>query len=235
MKLTPLGLKILQTYNIDESLNHDWNIASCLGEKLYKIQQEIKLLKEKEFLSVVPVISNNGYCILGLMPNGEEALEFPEKYLEQSSNNSNIKELFLGDGKKFDAFLFISQRAKEANICICIIDNYADEMVLKLVADKKQNVEIKIINKVDSKGKNLMNFAVAQQFNIDYGDLKVRESSNFHDRFLIIDSIDFYHLGPSIKDAGKKVAMFSKIQEASIMIEIKRLWDAEWQNGKIFI
>ena len=122
------------------------------------------------------------------------------------------------NGQVFDAWLFISDLIKKAKQCIILIDNYVDETVLSLFAKKKKAVSVDIYTKNISRALN----EDAQKFNAQYGGLTLHKFSASHDRFLLIDKTNVYHIGASIKDLGKKWFAFSKMEKDSLTI-LKKL------------
>jgi hypothetical protein len=76
---------------------------------------------------------------------------------------------------------------------------------------------------------------LASSFNSQYRDLSIRLSNKFHDRFLFVDEIDFYHFGDSIKDAAnRKAFMFSRIEEKLIIDSLKKKFIEYWDEAVIF-
>ena len=124
------------------------------------------------------------------------------------------------DGQIFDAWLFVSNLIKSAEISIVLIDNYIDEGVLNLLAKRKKTVNATIytstINKKIEKD--------IEKHNAQYQKIDVKQFAKAHDRFLIIDNETVYHIGASLKDLGKKWFAFSKIKLAAKEI-IKKLDD----------
>jgi hypothetical protein len=57
----------------------------------------------------------------------------------------------------------------------------------------------------------------------------------FHDRVLIIDDIDFFHFGASVKNAGHRTFMFSKLEEAAVIEAIRQQFAREWARGTVEI
>lgn len=149
-------------------------------------------------------------------------------------NDSSIKitreGMFLA-GQYFDALQQISDFFSQAKRDIIIIDNYVDENVLNLVTSKKSVVKINILTKVVSAA--LRTKALA--FNKQYGGLSIRTSDIFHDRFLMIDSTEFYHLGASIKNLGRRGFMFSRIEEPIVIDALLDAWTQEWQRAVVII
>ena len=103
----------------------------------------------------------------------------------------------------------ISDIIKKSNKKILIIDNYIDDSVLKMLTKKNNNVEVVILTSDKS---NIQQIDI-QKFNKEYPILKVAKTNKFHDRFIIIDNEEMYHLGASIKNLGKKCFGINKIED----------------------
>ena len=111
------------------------------------------------------------------------------------------------NGQIFDAYVFVSDLVKSATKSIVLIDNYIDETIFTLLDKRAQGVQATIYT--PSIGK-------VTQLDIDkhdaqYCSIEVKQTKNIHDRFLIIDDT-VYHIGASIKDLGKKLLAFSKME-----------------------
>ena len=111
------------------------------------------------------------------------------------------------DGEIFDAYVFINDLLKLAVDEVVLIDNYIDETVLILFS-KYPNIKIKIYTQNISKQLKL-DF---EKYQKQYQNIELKEFKNSHDRFLIIDKKNIYHLGASLKDLGKKWFAFSKFE-----------------------
>lgn len=120
------------------------------------------------------------------------------------------------EGQIYDAYSLIIDIIKKANKKILIIDNYIDDSVLKMLTKKNNNVEVVILTSDKS---NIQQIDI-QKFNKEYPILKVAKTNKFHDRFIIIDNEEMYHLGASIKDLGKKCFGINKIEDVEIMEKI---------------
>jgi hypothetical protein len=118
------------------------------------------------------------------------------------------------DGQVYDAYVFISDLIRSANKSIYIIDNYIDDTVLTILLKRKQNVKVEIFTNSISKQFTLD----LQKYNSQYENIQVKILKESHDRFLIIDDEDVYHIGASIKDLGKKWFAFSKMNKESLKI-----------------
>ena len=121
------------------------------------------------------------------------------------------------DGQIFDAYVFINDLFKIALDEIILIDNYIDETVFTLFS-KYPNIKIKIYTKIISKQLKLD----LQKYKTQYQNIELLEFKNSHDRFLILDKKEIYHIGASLKDLGKKWFAFSKFDIESFDI-LKRL------------
>jgi len=111
------------------------------------------------------------------------------------------------DGQIFDAWQFVSQLIKDAKEAIVLIDNYVDESVLMLLSKRNPVVKATIYTSKISKQLEID----LNKHNQQYPEIEVQLFTKSHDRFLIIDSKDVYHIGASLKDLGRKWFAFSKI------------------------
>jgi hypothetical protein len=118
------------------------------------------------------------------------------------------------DGNVFDAYNFVADLVRKAEKSILVIDNYIDDSVLMLLSKKKENVVCTLLTKNISDQMKLD----AEKFNKQYPVLHLKQFDKSHDRFLIIDDTEVYHLGASLKDLGKKWFAFSKLDKDSLTI-----------------
>ena len=100
----------------------------------------------------------------------------------------------------FDAFALLVDLIKTATKNITIIDGYIDESTLNILAKKDDGVTCRLIT-YPSAPLNSLDLHV---FESQYGPVEICRSNDFHDRFLIIDDNTIYHIGASLKDAGKR-------------------------------
>lgn len=111
------------------------------------------------------------------------------------------------DGQLFDAYKFAADLIKSARKSIILIDNYVDESVLMLLTKRDVNVAATIYTAQISKQLTLD----LQRHNAQYEPITIKQFKQSHDRFLLIDEKDIYHIGASLKDLGKKWFAFSKL------------------------
>ena len=107
----------------------------------------------------------------------------------------------------FDAYVFVSDLIKSAKKSIILIDNYIDESVLVLLSKRLSTVNAEIYTKQISQQLQLD----LTKHNAQYEPINILKTNSFHDRFLLIDST-VYHIGASLKDLGKKLFAFSKME-----------------------
>lgn len=112
------------------------------------------------------------------------------------------------DGQIFDAYTFISDLIRDAKENIILIDNYIDDTVLTLFS-KNQNIDIYLYTKTISKQLELD----LKKYNSQYRNISIKTFKDAHDRFMIIDNTEVYHIGASLKDLGKKWFAFSKMDK----------------------
>lgn len=142
-----------------------------------------------------------------------------DKVFDQLQNEENIKQKIFFEGQIYDAYSLIIDIIKKANKKILIIDNYIDDSVLKMLTKKNKNVEVVILT---SEKSNIQKIDI-QKFNKEYPIIKVARTNKFHDRFIVIDNKEMYHLGASIKDLGKKCFGINKIEDIEIIDKIINL------------
>lgn len=118
-----------------------------------------------------------------------------------------VKEGVFYDGQIFDAYAFVSELIKAAKQRILLIDNYLDESVLVLLSKRNKGVKADIITRQITEQQALD----IERHSRQYPPIVIRKSMRFHDRFLVVDDT-VYHLGASLKDLGKKLFAFSRME-----------------------
>ena len=112
------------------------------------------------------------------------------------------------DGQIFDAYKFATDLIRSAKKSILLIDNYVDESVLLMLSKRNAGVKADIYTQAVSRQLQLD----LQKHNSQYPPISIHTYKKCHDRFLIIDGTDVYHIGASLKDLGKKMFAFSKLE-----------------------
>ncbi|EMS32183.1 hypothetical protein C943_01445 [Mariniradius saccharolyticus AK6] len=123
------------------------------------------------------------------------------------------------DGQIFDAYVFVADIIKKAKNDIILMDNYVDESVLNLLSKRPKNVTATIYTK--HIGKQFLQDV--QKYNSQYPEINIQAFAEAHDRFLIIDQSELYHIGASLKDLGKKWFAFSKMDSlvSEVLMKLK--------------
>ena len=141
-----------------------------------------------------------------------------DKKLEEVFNyiatNTEVKQNIFFDGQIYDAFSFIVGLVKKAKKEIILIDNYVDVNTLNILCKKNKGVDVVIT----TAGKGSLSTKDITKFNVQYPKLSVKTNTDFHDRFLIVDKTEVYHIGASIKDAGKKSFGITRIEDKDLIM-----------------
>ena len=142
-----------------------------------------------------------------------------EKVFDEIQKNEKIefKQSIFFDGQIYDAYSLIIDIIKRAKQKILIIDNYIDDSILKMLSKKNKDVEVVILT---SQNCNLNKLDI-NKFNKQYPVLKLAYTNKFHDRFIIIDNKELYHIGASLKDLGKKCFAISRIEDDEYIEKIR--------------
>ena len=112
------------------------------------------------------------------------------------------------DGQIFDAYKFATDLIRSAKTSLLLIDNYVDESVLLMLSKRNAGVKADIYTQAVSRQLQLD----VQKHNSQYPPIGIHTYRKCHDRFLIIDGTDIYHIGASLKDLGKKMFAFSRLE-----------------------
>ena len=137
--------------------------------------------------------------------------KFEQIFKALEGNNIPTQGVFF-DGQVFDAYELTSRIIRSAKNSIVLIDNYIDESTLTHLSKKQNGVRVTILSK--SAGKQLQ--LDLKKANEQYGGFDLKPFNKSHDRFLILDHKEVYHLGASLKDLGKKWFAFSKMEKYSV-------------------
>jgi len=136
-----------------------------------------------------------------------------EEVFDYIATTKEVKQKIFFNGQIYDAFSLMVEIVEKAEKELILIDNYVDVNTLNILSKKKDGVNVLIVT---SGNGNLTDKDIAK-FNSQYPKLTVKISKDFHDRFLIIDRKEVYHIGASIKDAGKKSFGITKLEEQDLI------------------
>ena len=197
----------------------EYGITMLAGLLKSNVAVNVSIKIVNTFIEMRKFLMRNGQVFERLSNMEYKLLEHDKKFdqvFNQLQQEENIKQRIFFEGQIWDSYSLIIDIIKKANKKIMIIDNYIDDSILKMLIKKKNNVEVVILTSDKS---NIQNLDI-QKFNKEYPILKISKNNKFHDRFIVIDNIEMYHLGASIKDLGKKCFGINKIEDIEIIEKI---------------
>ncbi|MBQ2917237.1 MAG: ORF6N domain-containing protein [Clostridia bacterium] len=184
---------------------------------------EVSINIMKAFVEMRKFIINNQILFEKISNMELKQIEYQRKANEkfdeifkQIESNKQINQKIFFEKQIYDAFSIIIELIRKANREIILIDNYVDIDTLNILTKKNSDTNVIIYTK---KATRLTSKDV-NKFNLQYPKLELKFTDKFHDRFLIIDQKYIYHIGASIKDAGKKCFGITLIKYNSIIEDI---------------
>ena len=198
-------IKRVDYYNLDVIISVGYRVKSIQGTH-FRIWANSIL---KDYLLKGFVLNQR----MNRIENNVEQLtsKVNEVYFQIKSTELPTQGVFF-DGQIFDAYEFACKIIRSAKKNIILIDNYIDENTLTLLSKKSTHIKVLLLTKIISKQLTLD----ANKANEQYPIFELQLFTRSHDRFLIIDNTEVYHLGASLKDLGKKWFAFSKLEKNSI-------------------
>jgi len=139
-----------------------------------------------------------------------------EEVFNYIASNTDVRQKIFFDGQIYDAFSFIIDLIGKAQSKLILIDNYIDVSTLNILCKKNKCVDVLIV----TAGRGSLTTRDIDKFNAQYPSLSMKITTDFHDRFLIIDDKEGYLIGASIKDAGKKSFAITKIEDVNIVRDL---------------
>lgn len=146
------------------------------------------------------------------------------RIFEYMAEHEESNQKIFYDGQIFDAFSFLADVIRHAKQEIVLIDGYIDVVTLNILAKKNVGVDVFAYTLPSAR----ISTQDINNFNAQYPTLTVKRTTAFHDRFLIIDGVEGYHIGASLKDAGKKCFGINKIEGAD---DVKDIMKKAQQTG----
>ena len=135
--------------------------------------------------------------------------KFDQLFEYIGEHTETLQKIFF-DGQIYDAFSLLIELIQKAEQEIILIDGYVDVGTLNLLAKKQSGVAVTIYTFTKTK----LTAQDVAAFNAQYPKLAVKHTNIFHDRFLILDGKTVYHIGASLKDAGKKCFGITLMKDA---------------------
>ena len=133
-----------------------------------------------------------------------------DQIFEYLGEHTETNQKLFFDGQIYDAFSLLTELIQEAEQEIILIDGYVDVGTLNILAKKQSGVAVTVYTFPKTK----LTVQDVAAFNAQYPKLEVKHTNIFHDRFLILDGKTVYHIGASLKDAGKKCFAVSLMKDA---------------------
>ena len=203
----------VEYYNLDVIISVGYRVKSQKGVRF-----------RQWATSVLKNYIQNGYAINGNKITNERFVSLENEVATLKSQMGEFKALvkddtlkpkegIFFDGQIYDAYAFINDLLKRAKSEVVLIDNYIDDSVFTLFS-KYPNLKIKIYTQTITKQLSLD----YQKYQTQYQNIDLTEFKNAHDRFIILDEMEMYHIGASLKDLGKKWFAFSKFEMDALEI-----------------
>lgn len=196
------------------------SMLSAVLKSEIAVSISIKIIKS--FVEMRRFISNNALIFQRLDSLEQKQSKTDEKVeaILSAIEDKSIKpkQGIFYDGQVYDAYIFVSDLIKSADESIVLIDNYVDDTVLTLLSKREAKVKAIIYSKNITKQLELD----LQKHNAQYPNIELKKFDSSHDRFLIIDGKEVYHIGASLKDLGKKWFAFSKL-DIGVLNIVERL------------
>ena len=185
-------------YNLDVIISVGYRVKSIRGTQFRQWATQVL----KDYLL-------KGYAINQRLNQLEQRVSRTEEKIDFFVRTSlpPVEGIFY-DGQLFDAYKFATDLIRSAKESILLIDNYVDESVLLMLSKRSDGVSALVYTYKISENLRLD----LEKHNSQYPAIEIRTYTKSHDRFLIIDNADVYHIGASLKDLGRKMFAFSKLE-----------------------
>ena len=195
-------------YNLDVIISVGYRVKSPQGTQ-FRIWATKKL---RDYLL-------NGYLVNTRMDRIEDNADVLKHRVDEIELHLKTKDIkkqgIFYDGQIFDAYVFFSDLVRQAKKSVILIDNYIDESILLILSKRQVSVTAVIYTQKITPKIQLD----LKKHNAQYEPITIYTTTKFHDRFLIIDDT-VYHIGASLKDLGRKLFAFSKMEiEPAILLK----------------
>ena len=196
--------RVLTYYNLDAIISIGFRVNSKRGIQFRQWANKVL----KEYLL-------KGHAVNYRLEQMDTRLQKHERQIEYLTDKVDffvrtslppVEGIFY-DGQIFDAYKFATDLIRSAKKSILLIDNYVDESVLLMLSKRNAGVKADIYTQTVSRQLQLD----LQKHNSQYPPISIHVYKKCHDRFLIIDGTDVWHIGASLKDLGKKMFAFSRL------------------------
>ena len=203
-------------------------VASLSGVLKSPKAAEVHVQVMRAFVKMRRFIQNNVHVFARLDSVERRQITFEsdtdknfEKVFKALAAGELPKQGIFYNGQVYDAYTFVCDLIRKAEKSLVLIDNYIDDSVLTLLSKRSEGVSCTIYTKHISKQLALD----LQKHNQQYSPISSECFASAHDRFLILDEKDIYHIGASLKDLGKKWFAFAKFETGAVEM-LKKLGEA---------
>lgn len=190
-------IRQVEYYNLDMILSVGYRVKSQRGIEFRRWANQVL----KDYLLKGYAVNNRIERLEQRVTHAEEKIDFFVR-----TSLPPVEGVYC-DGQIFDAYKFAIDLIKTARRSLVLIDNYVDETVLTMLSKRAEGVTATVYT---SKITPQLQLDI-DKHNRQYPPISVRTCKHCHDRFLIIDNRDIYHIGASLKDLGRKLFAFSRL------------------------
>ena len=144
------------------------------------------------------------------------------------SDKKDLTNFYFKENEKFKAQQFFVRLIKQATNSLFILDSYLDDEIFEYIENVEESIQIKLI----TANKKAIFKKLYKSFKEIRPNIEAREFSDCHDRFIMIDKRDIWHIGNSINGFGKKAFRISKIEEPKELSKLITDLERFWQQSK---
>jgi len=222
--------------NKNENFSHKTRIRA-FRQDVTKAYQALNLDERRRFAQIV------AKSILE-RPNANELFSHISEHLHNidwtisetgvlKTNDALISELFFPPNSEYDAYVTIREILSSAKRTITLVDAYMGSIFLATIKGiSVPALDVRILTEEKHLKPDFLHELKLFKKQYQHCQIGVRATSSFHDRFIVIDEDSLYHVGASIKDAGKRAFMISRIEDQPNIDSLKRHIEREWEGGK---
>lgn len=191
-------------------------VAGLSGVIKSEIAVKVHVAIMRAFVAMRKMVQDNQLIISRLDRIELKQLETDQKFdkvFKALENKDSVpSQGIFYDGQVFDAYELASRIIRTAKKSIILIDNYINEATITHLAKKEKGVQVSLLTKTISKQLELD----IRKANDQFAGFEAKVFEKSHDRFLIIDGQEIYHLGASLKDLGRKWFAFSRLEKETV-------------------
>jgi len=223
--------------SVDWLLTGNDNYSNSTRIRAYcpRVDSAFNLLSEDEQLRVCAIVARELAKKDGPVKKLNAALEAIGWTLKDgilTTTNGDVIDIFFPKGAVHDAYVEIRQLLLASQTSLEIIDPYSDSTIFQMLsASSAAQLKIRILTAKTPPDLSIEARKFTQQHT--NFDVSIRTTGDFHDRFIVRDGKDCFHLGHSIKDFASKACMLSQIQDEQNCRALIDQFNQSWQAARI--